>query len=140
VGIPSQSQANGESLLDYSWFHPFQKFFKTVEPVAPECAVEIKPVHHRRQRIGLCAIVGFASLAAMPHQLCPLQHRQMLGDSRLRYARIASQCVDRLFALPGQLLEDGSARRIGKSAEDVIGIGRLHTTNHSQTVMVCQET
>src|SRR5208282_575874 len=82
-----------------------------------EGAVEIEPVHHRRQRIGPCAIVSFTSLAAMPNQLCPLQHREVLGDSRLRYARIASQCVDGLFALPGQLLENGPARRIGESPE-----------------------
>jgi hypothetical protein len=31
-----------------------------------------------------------------------------------------------LFALPGQLLENGSARRIGKSAEHVIGMGWCH--------------
>ena len=47
---------------------------RLVKPVTPEGAVEIEPVHHRRQRIGLCAIVSFASLAAMPYQLCPLQH------------------------------------------------------------------
>ena len=98
-----------------SWFHPFQKCFKFVKPVAPEGAVEIEPVDHRRQRIGLCAIVGFASLTAMPYQLCPLQHGEMLGDSRLGYSRIAGQCVDGLFALPGQFLEDGPAGRIGES-------------------------
>jgi hypothetical protein len=31
-----------------------------------------------------------------------------------------------LFALPGQFLEDGPARRIGKRAEHGIGIGRFH--------------
>jgi hypothetical protein len=34
--------------------------------------------------------------------------------------------VDCLFALPGQLLENGPARRIGEGAEHVIGIGRCH--------------
>src|SRR6266851_2294153 len=47
--------------------------------------------------------------------------------------------MDGLFALPGQLLENGPARRIGESPEHVIGIGRLHTRNHSRMVMVCQE-
>jgi hypothetical protein len=47
--------------------------------------------------------------------------------------------VDGLFALPGQLLEDGPASRVGKSTEDVIGTGRLHAQNHNRTVMVCQE-
>jgi len=56
----------------------------------------------------------------------------VLGDSRLEHARIASQCVDGLFALPGQLLENGPASRVGKSAEHVIGIGRLHV----QTITV----
>ncbi|MGC1619165.1 MAG: hypothetical protein WA765_11820 [Candidatus Acidiferrum sp.] len=82
-----------------------------------------QPVHHRRPRIGLRAIVSFASLAAMSYQLCALQHRQVLGDRRLGHARKASQCVDGLFAPPGQLLENGPANRIGESPEHVIGIG-----------------
>jgi hypothetical protein len=110
----------------------FPKGFQTVEAVAPEGAVEIEPVHHRRQRVGPCAIVSFASVAAMPYQLCSLQHREVLGDSRLGDARIASQCVDGLFALPGQHLEEGPASRVGKSTEHVIGIGRLHTRNHNR--------
>ena len=131
VRVPS---LDWSSLLHCSWIHPFQKCFEPVEPVAPERAVVTQPVHHRRQGIGLRAIVCFASLAAMPYQLCPLQHRQVLGDSRLGDARIASQRVDGLFALPGQLLEDGPARRIGEGTEDVIGIGRLHTENHNRMV------
>ena len=59
----------------------------------------------------------------MPHQLCPLQHSQMLGDGGLRDAGIASERVDGLFTLPGQLFEDGSAGGIGQGAEDVIGLG-----------------
>jgi hypothetical protein len=47
--------------------------------------------------------------------------------------------VDGLFALPGQLLENGPASRVGKSTEHVIGIGRLHIKNHNRAVMVCQE-
>lgn len=87
----------------------------------------MQPVHHRRQRIGLCAILSFASLAAMTYQLCPLQHRQVFGDSRLGHASMASQCVDALFALPGQLLKNRPAGGVGKSTEHVIGIGWLHT-------------
>jgi len=86
----------------------------------------IEPVHYRRQRIGLRAIVSFSTLAPMPYQVCPLQHGEVLGDSGLRHARIVGQCVDGLFAMPGQLFENGPARRVGKSAEHVIGIGRLH--------------
>jgi hypothetical protein len=47
------------------------------------CTVVTQPVHHRRQRIGLRAIASFASLAAVPYQPCPLQHREVLGNSRL---------------------------------------------------------
>src|SRR5580704_14906306 len=75
----------------------------------------------------------------MPYQLRPLEYRQMFGDSRLGHARIASQCVNGLFALPAQLLKNSPARRIGKSAEHGIGVGRLHTTNHNHMAMVCQE-
>jgi hypothetical protein len=35
--------------------------------------------------------------------------------------------VDGLFALAGQLLENGSAGGVGESSEDVIGIGGRHT-------------
>jgi len=34
--------------------------------------------------------------------------------------------MDGLFVMPDQLLENGPARRIGKSTEHVIGIGQLH--------------
>ena len=63
----------------------------------------------------------------MPYQLRPLQHRQMLRDSRLRHARIASQRMNSLFALPRQLFEDGPARRIRKSAKHVISFDPFHT-------------
>ena len=75
----------------------------------------------------------------MTYQLGPLQHCQVLGDSRLGHARIASQRVDGLFALPGQLLEEGPAGWVGKSAKHVIGMGRLHLHNHNRLAMVCQE-
>jgi len=113
AGIPSRSQGCAYSLLGCSWLHPFQKSFETVKPVTPEGAVVIEPVHDGRECVGLRAIVRFASLAAMPYQLCPLEHREVLGNSRLRYARIVSQCMDGLFALPGQLLKDGPAGGIG---------------------------
>lgn len=135
VGRPSRRQGYGDSLLNYSWVHPFQECFKTIKPITPAGAVEFQPIHYRRQCIGPRAIVRFASLAAMPYQPCPLQHRQMLGDGRLRYARIVSQCVDGQFALPSQLLENGPASRIGESAEHGIDMGWLHTPNHNRTVM-----
>ena len=50
----------------------------------------------------------------------------MLGDGGLRDAGIASERVDGLFTLPGQLFEDGSAGGIGQGAEDVIGLGLRH--------------
>src|ERR1700692_2022072 len=59
----------------------------------------------------------------------------MLRYGRLRHAGIASQCVDCLFALPGQLLENGPARRIGKSPEHVICIGRCH--RKTITIWLC---
>jgi hypothetical protein len=74
----------------------------TVSVGVRRCTVVTKPVHHRRNRFGPCAIVSFASLAAMPYQFCPLEHHQVLGDSRLGHARTASQCVDGLFAPPSQ--------------------------------------
>jgi hypothetical protein len=88
-------------VLDCSRFHPFQKFFELVEPVAPEGAVVMKPIDDRRQRIGLRPIVGFASFAAMPHQFCFFQDCEVLGDSRLGYACIASQGVHSLFSTAG---------------------------------------
>jgi len=38
----------------------------------------IEPVTIGVSGIRLCAIVRFASVAAMPYQLRPLEHRQML--------------------------------------------------------------
>lgn len=52
----------------------------------------------------------------------------MLGDSRLGDAGIASQCVDSLFTLPDQLLENGPTRRIGKSLEHMIGVDQVNTS------------
>ena len=66
-----------------------QKTFKTIELVAPERAVEVEPIDHRRQRLGLRTIVCFAPVAAMTHQLCPLQYGQVLGDGGLGDAGVA---------------------------------------------------
>ena len=68
----------------------------------------------------------------MPNQPGPLEHREVLGDRRLGDARIVSQGVDGLFALAGQLFEDGAARGVGKSAEHGTGADRLH----AQTITI----
>ena len=70
--------------------------------------------------------MGFASFVAMADQLCALEDGQMLGDGGLGDAGIAGEGVDGLFALPGQLFEDGSAGGVGEGAEDVIGLGLRH--------------
>lgn len=62
----------------------------------------------------------------MLHQLRPLQHRQVLGDSRLRDVGIPRKRMNSLLALSNQLLEDGSSGRIGKSAEYVICYSGFH--------------
>ena len=95
-----------------------QKRFEAVEAVAPECAVEMEPVDHGGQCIGLGAIVSFASLAAMPYQPGALEDGEVLGDSGLRYAGVARQCVDGLLAVAGELLKNGAAGGMGK-AEDL---------------------
>lgn len=99
----------------------------------------LQPVHHRRQSIGLRAIVRLASFATMPYQLCPLQHRQVFRDSRLRYACIAGQCVNGLLPLPGQLFEDRPASRICESSKDVIGVGCFHTQTIAKWLWFRQE-
>ena len=55
-------------------------------------------------------------------------------------AREVSQCVDCLFALPGELLEDGPASGIGECAKDVIGIGRLHGKTIANRLWFVKET
>lgn len=87
----------------------------------------MEPVDQGRQRIGLGAIVGFASLAAMAYQFGPLEHGEVLGDSGLRYACVAGQCVHGLFAVAGQLLKDGATGGIREGAKDRIALGWLHT-------------
>jgi len=128
-----------ESLLRCSLVHPFQKCFEAVEAVAPEGAVVAEPVDHGREGVGLSAIVGFASLAAMPHELCALEHGEVLGDGGLRDACEVSQCVDGLFALPRELFEEGAAGGVGESAKDVIGIDVLHVKTITRWLLVCQE-
>ena len=95
-----------------SWIHPFQKVFELVKPVAPESSVDAHPVDQGRQGLRLCAVVRLASLAAMPYQLCPLQHRQVLRNGRLRNAGVIGQDVHRLFPVAGQALEDRPTRRV----------------------------
>ena len=113
-------------MIPGSWVHPVEQVFKLIDSLVPESSILIKPIHHRRQCVGAGAIMCFASLAAVPHQLCSLQYRQVLGDGRLGYMRITSQCVDGLFTLPRQLLENSPARRIGESTEHWMGIGWFH--------------
>lgn len=86
----------------------------------------MQPVDHWGERLMLRAIVGFAPLAAMAHQLCPLEHGEVLGDGGLRDTGKASQCVYGLFAMPGKLLEDGPPRGIGECTKDVIGADSSH--------------
>ena len=71
-----------------------QKGFEAVETVAPKRAVEIEPVDHGGERIGLGAIVSFATLAAMANQLGALEYGEVLGDGGLRDAGVAGQGVD----------------------------------------------
>src|SRR5262245_48024919 len=92
----------------------------------------MQPVDHWGERCGLCAIVGFAPLAAMAHQLCPLEYGEVLGDGGLRDTGKPSQCVDGLFALPGKLLEDGPAGGVSECAKGVIGDG----LSHNETITV----
>ncbi len=95
----------------------------------------MEPVDQGHQRIGLGAIVGFASLPAMVHQFGPLEHGEVLGDSGLRYACVAGQCVNGLFAVAGQLLKNGATGGISEGAKDRIGLGWLHTENI--TIRLC---
>ena len=117
----------------------FAKEIRGVKTVAPESAVEMKPVDHGGQRIGLSAIVRFAPLAAMPYQPGALEDGEVLGDGGLRHTRVARQCVDGLLAVAGELLKNGATGWIGKGTKHRIGVGRFHTRNHNHTVMVCQE-
>ena len=68
-----------------------------------------------------------ATLTPMPHELRPLEHRQVLGNGRLGNTCIPRQRVDCLFTLPRELLEDRSTGRIGERAEHVMAFARLHT-------------
>jgi hypothetical protein len=62
----------------------------------------------------------------MSHQLCSLEHRQMLRDGRLRDTREMGQCVNGLFALSRQFFEDGSSGRVGERTEHEVGGSGLH--------------
>jgi hypothetical protein len=106
--------------------HPFEEVFEAVETFTPEGTVVIEPVDHGGERIGLGAVMGFASFVAMADQLGALEHGQMLGDGGLGDSGVAGEGVDGLLAGPRQFFEDGSAGRVGESAEDGIGIGQRH--------------
>lgn len=112
-----------------------QKGFEAVEAVAPKRAVEIEPVDHGGEGIGLGAIVSFATLAAMANELGALEYGEVLGHSGLRDACVAGQGVDCHFALTGEPLKKGATGGIGEGAKDGIGVGRLHTENHNYLVI-----
>ena len=67
----------------------------------------------------------------------PPEHSKMLGDGRLGYTRVASQCVDGLFTLTGKHLENGPACGVRKSMKHVTGASRLHPSNHNRLAMDC---
>jgi hypothetical protein len=48
--------------------HPIQQIFEAIEAAAREGAVEAHPVDQRGQTLGLGAVVGLASFAAVVHQ------------------------------------------------------------------------
>ena len=61
----------------------------------------MEPVDHGGEGLGVCAVVSFAALAAMPYEPGSLEHGEMFGDGGLRDARIECQGVDSQFSLPG---------------------------------------
>jgi len=83
----------------------------------------IEPVEHGGEGIGVGAVVRFASCAAMAHQLCPLEDCQVLGDRGLGYAGAAGKGVNRLFAVAGEVLEDGTTGGVGESFEEIVSDG-----------------
>lgn len=68
----------------------------------------------------------FSPGAAMPHQLCPLQHTQVLGDCRLRHLCKAGQLVHGHLTFPRQFLKDRSTGWVGERPEHRIGVSGLH--------------
>ena len=121
-----------------SWLHPFQNCFKFVEPVTPEGAVEIEPVHHRPQRIGLHAIVSFASRRgdappALPASALSDAWRQQAGtpphseSMRGRSVRLAGSAPRRWPCVSDR--RERGTRDWHSSASH---------QNHSHTVMDCQ--
>jgi len=91
-----------------------------VKSIAPESAVLFEPIRDGRERICLNAIVGFAALAAMPYQLGPLKHGEVLGDGGLRNTGAIGQSVDGLLAVAGEALEDCPAGGIGERSENMV--------------------
>ena len=61
----------------------------------------------------LCTVVRLASFMAMPHQFRPLQHRQMFGDSRLRYAGTPVKACT--VCSPSRANRSKIARRVGSA-------------------------
>ena len=62
----------------WSFVHPVQQVFELVESVAPEGPVVAHPVDEGSQRLGLGAVVSFASLVPVAYQPGTFQRSQML--------------------------------------------------------------
>jgi hypothetical protein len=96
-----------------------------IEPFAPEGAIDAHPIDERSQSLWPRAVMRFASLAPVAHQLGILQNAEVFGNGRLRYAGTIRQRMYGLLPIAGEVLEDGSTGRVGESLEDMFCCG-LH--------------
>lgn len=101
-------------------FEPFENLPEAIKFVLPEGAVVVDPVHQWGESFRPGLVVALSALAAIANQPGPLQSGQVLGNHRLRYARVLSQSVDGEFAVAGEPLEDGPAGGVGESSEYIV--------------------
>jgi hypothetical protein len=108
----------------WSFLHPLQEVFESIEAVVPEGTVKGYPINERSQGAGTSAVMRFPAFMPVSHKLCALQYDQVFRDGRLRDSGVAGQGAYRLLAIPREALEDCPPGRIGKRFKDVIGDSR----------------
>jgi hypothetical protein len=97
-----------------------------VEALLPEGAVVAEPVGEGREGVGVCAVVGFAAVAAMLDEFGAFEEGEVFGDGGLGDAGEGSEGVDCLFAVEGEVFVEAASGGVGEGAEEGIGAGGSH--------------